>query len=199
MIYNNTGDGMQEFVNEIVNSATNILQSYGPLAGCLLILLESIIPILPLAVFIAFNMFAFGNFGGFIISWLSTMFGCLMSYFLFKYFGKKIDKSITKRPKIDKVRKAIKNVKFSNLVLIMALPFTPAFLVNIASGLAHVDFKKFLASLFIGKAVMVYFWGFISKSLIESITDLKTLLIISCLLLISYILSKLVNKKFKIE
>ena len=75
---------MQEIVNNVVKYATDVLQTYGPLAGCLLIILESIIPILPLAVFIAFNMFAFGNIWGFLISWISTIIGCILSYLVFK-------------------------------------------------------------------------------------------------------------------
>ena len=54
----------------------------------------------------------------------------------------------------------IKNVKFVNLCLIIALPFTPAFLVNIACGLSNVDKKKYLLSLLVGKIFLVIFQSF---------------------------------------
>lgn len=194
------GDDMQEFIDYIVNNATFYLQNYGVLAGVLIIILESIIPALPLGVFIAFNMMAFGNIIGFVISWISTIIGCLISYVFFsKIFGKKISKSKEKYNKLDKMVNAVRNIKFSNLVLIVALPFSPAFLINIACGLASVDIKKFLFSLMIGKISIIYFWGFISKSLLQSITDLKTIIIILVLLGISYLISKIVNKKLNIE
>ena len=94
---------------------------------------------------------------------------------------------------------AIKDISFSNLVLIIALPFTPAFLINAACGLSKMKFKKFIFAIIIGKISIVYFWGFISKSLLESITDFKTILIVITLLLISFVLSKLINKKLKLE
>ena len=48
--------------------------------GMSLIILESIIPMLPLAVFIAINMLVFGNIIGFILSWISTIIGCTLSF-----------------------------------------------------------------------------------------------------------------------
>ena len=88
---------------------------------------------------------------------------------------------------------------FSKLVLIVALPFTPAFLVNIACGITKVKYKKFLAAILIGKLSIVYFWGFVGKSLLQSITDIDTIILVIVLLLVSYILSKIVNKRFGIE
>ena len=191
---------IQLLIDSFIKSITSYLQVFGIPFGCFLIILESIIPVLPLGVFVAFNMMAFGNFIGFIMSWICTIIGCLLSFCFFRnIISKKFGDKLNKSPKIKKIIKVVKNIKFSNLVLIVALPFSPAFLINIACGLANVDFKKFLVSLLIGKISIIYFWGFISKSLFESITDIKTLITISILLLISYLISKFVNKKLRIE
>lgn len=191
---------MQEIINSFVNNVVTYLQMFGIPFGCFIIILESIIPALPLGVFIAFNMIAFGNIIGFLISWLSTSLGCLLSYFFFKNIvGKKMDKVVKRYPKVAKPLKAVKSISFSNLVLIIALPFSPAFLINIACGLSKTELKKFISAILIGKLSIVYFWGFISKSLLESITDVKTLVIVATLLSISYIISKLINKKLKFE
>ena len=101
--------------------------------------------------------------------------------------------------KIKKIILVIKNISLSNLVLIVALPFSPAFLINIACGLSKTDIKKFLTAIAIGKLSIIYFWGFISKSLLESITDIKTLITVLVMLILSYAISKLINKKLKIE
>ena len=89
---------------------------------------------------------SFGFVIGFIISWSATIVGCILSYTLFKYlFSKKIDKYLSRKNliKISKISNSIKNVSFPNLVLIIALPFSPAFLINIVCGLTNVKFKKF--------------------------------------------------------
>lgn len=187
-------------VDWFIEVITSYLQQFGIPFGILLIILESIIPILPLGVFVAFNMMAFGNFLGFLISWTSTCVGCILSYFIFsKLFSKYLLGSMSKRRKLDKVVDAIRNIKFSKLVLIIALPFTPAFLVNIACGLTNVSFKKFLYSVLIGKLSIVYFWGYIGKSLLESITDINTIIRLCVLLGVTYLISKLINKKLNIE
>jgi len=190
---------MQGVIDTFINNIIFYLQAYGLLFGCFIVVLESIIPILPLGVFIAFNMMAFGNIVGFIMSLISTSIGCLLSYFIFYYFGKKLEGKIKKHPKLEAVKTVVTKVTFSNLVLIIAIPFSPSFLINIACGLAKVDFKKFIISILIGKISIVYFWGFISKSLMESITDVKTLGIILIILMLSYFVSKIVNRKFNID
>jgi len=191
---------MMEYIDNFVQIITSYLQQFGIPFGIFLIILESIIPALPLGVFIAFNMVAFGNVLGFVISWISTCIGCVLSYWFFsKLFSRFLMKKASRKEKLDKTIKSMKSINFSRLVLIVALPFTPAFLVNIACGLVKVNFKKFLFAILIGKISIVYFWGFVGKSLLQSITDIKTVIIVLILLLISYILSKIVSKRFEIE
>ena len=190
---------MQEIINNLVNNAVNYLQTYGILFGCFIVFLEAIVPVLPLGVFIAFNMIAFGSLVGFVISWISSIVGCICAYgFFYKIHNKKIEERIEKHSNVLKVTNAIKNIKFTYLVLLIALPFTPAFLINVACGLSKMEFKKFIASIMIGKLSIIYFWGFISKSVLQSVTDIRTIISVAILLIITYILSRVINKKLKI-
>ena len=200
LYYNNNGDFMQQVIDTFVNNVVGYIQQFGIPFGCFIVMLESIVSALPLGIFIAFNMMAFGTVIGFSISWASTIFGCILAYLFFsKLVSKKLEKKLEKHPKIINLTKAIKNINFSNLVLIVALPFSPAFLINVACGISKVNFKKFICAILIGKLSIVYFWGFISKSFLESLTDFKTILMIVVILGASYILSKIINKKLKIE
>lgn len=191
---------MQEIIDNVVGFAVSNLQSYGMVFGAILILLESVIPALPLGVFIALNMMAFGNLIGFVLSWLFTIIGCVLSYIIFKKISiKSLEKVYKKYPKIDNLKNKIKEMKLYTFVLIVALPFSPAFLINIAAGLSKMNFKKFIFGIIIGKISIIYFWGFISKSLLESITDIKTIVSIFIMLLLSYLISRIINKKLEIE
>lgn len=197
------GGGMDS-VNSIVNYLINCMQVYGPFLGFLIIILESILPFLPLFVFIALNMEAFGMVLGFLISWCATIVGCLLSYVFFRYLvGNRLDKYINKnkrkKEKLNKVINAIRNVEFSTLVVLMALPFSPAFLFNIACGVTKISFKKFFLSLLISKIVIIYFWGFIGTSVLDSFMDISALIRISLLVLIAFLISKLIMKKYNIE
>jgi len=191
---------MIEMIDSFVQFITNCLQQFGVPFGILLIISESIIPALPLGVFIAFNMIAFGGVIGFLLSWIATCIGCYLSYFFFsKLFSKMILNNSKKKEKLDKIVKKMQNIEFSKLVLIIALPFTPAFLVNIACGLVKVNLKKFMTAILIGKISIVYFWGFIGKSVLESISDVNTIVIVCLLLSFSYLISKYISKKLEIE
>ena len=183
-----------EFINSIGYLA--------PLLASSLIVIEAFVPFLPLMVFITVNFYYFGYFFGFLISLILTIIG---SYIVFKllrkgfksWFDSKINGD--KYQKINKLMLKVDNLTLEQLVIVMAIPFTPSFLINAVAGLSSVSEKKFLMSLLIGKGFMVYFWGFVGRSLIDSFKDPRSLVTIIILVLIAFGLSKIVNKKYGIE
>lgn len=193
---------MKEIVDTFVTHSTEIITGIGPIAGILLIILESILPMLPLSVFITLNMVSFGPLFGFLISWISTIIGCMLSFTLFRhFFQKKLYQFIKKKEK-DKfadIMKTISNINFSNLVILIAIPFSPAFFINIAAGVSKVKTEKFFMAIIIGKMVMVYFWGYIGTTLLESLTDITVLFKIAGLLVGAFFLSKIVERKLKVK
>lgn len=190
---------MIEIANEIIEFIGNS-GLVGALISCSLITVESIIPVLPLMAFIAINFLIFGNIIGFIISWVFTIIGCSLSYYLFKNgLSKKYNKYIKDKETLKTYTEKFKNVSIMSLALITALPFTPAFIVNIAAGLSNMKYKRFLVSIMIGKIALVYFWGFVGTSFIESISNPKILVKIGLLLFVTYLLTRVVNKVLKIK
>ena len=200
MYYNNIVIIMFDAIDTFIDTTLQGLGVWGPIVGCFFILIESMIPVLPLFVFITLNFLAFGNIFGFIISWIFTCIGCFISFLLFRckvqtWLFKRIKKKgIISEHTID----VITNLKFEELTTIIAIPFTPAFLVNIAAGLSKISYKKFLGALLIGKVFLVYFWGFVGVSLIDSIKNPIYLVRVLVLMAIAYILSRIISRKFKI-
>lgn len=181
---------------ELFVSTHNIFLSL--LVGMLIIVLESIIPALPLSVFIAINVVAFGPIVGYIVSWIGTMIGCTISYWFFNKIRLFAYRKLYKHTKLINFINKINEIKFSNLVLILAMPFTPAFSINIAAGLSEMEYKKYFLALLCSKIFIVYFWAFIAATFLESVTDIGVIIKISILILGSFILSKIVNKKFNL-
>lgn len=186
----------------LINNILLSLGAYGPILGCLLILVESILPVLPLSVFITLNFMSFGHIIGFIISFILTVIGCNLAFFLarksmkgrFKYLTRKFDKN-----KLLKMVSKFSHIKLSTLVMLLAFPFTPAFLINICSGISDMEHRKFLLATLIGKPFMVYFWGYLGVTLIDSLTHPQYLLRVILLVLGAYVASKIINKKLEIE
>ena len=75
-----------EVIDNFITSMLTLLGSWGAILGCVFILIESILPILPLSVFITLNFMTFGSFWGFVISWVFTVVGCMFSFWILKGF-----------------------------------------------------------------------------------------------------------------
>ena len=184
---------------------TNFLMDigiWGYVLSCFFIVIESIISFLPLSVFVTLLFYKLGPLLGFIISYIFTIIGCFISY---KIFNSKLrimlENYIIKknRKKLDKIIKKVKSIKFVNLCLIIALPFTPSFLVNIACGLSNVNKKKYLVALLVGKIFIVVFWGLIGTSIITSFKNPINFIYIGILLLLCFIVSRFISKKEGLE
>ena len=92
-----------ELINNLVEYFTKLLQDGGLIFGILLILLESVIPALPLGVFVALNINAYGIILGIIVSWLSTCLGCYLSFLLFSLFSNRFLNRMEHKKKLKKI------------------------------------------------------------------------------------------------
>ena len=196
---------MEALFNNIdlfINSVLTSLGMYGPILGSILILVESIVPILPLSVFITLNFYSFGNIIGFLISYLLTVIGCNIAFLLSrKVFSNRMNNILKKysKNKVSNWTKKFGNIKLKYLVLLMAFPFTPAFLINLLSGTSNMSYEKFLTASLIAKPFMVYFWGYIGVTFIQSFTHPEYFIRIIIMLLVAYVLSVVINKKFDLK
>ena len=194
---------MSELFNSFYIFVMNTIDAvgvYGPLLGCVFIILESILPPLPLFVFITLNFVAYGKLVGFIISWICTCIGCFLSYFLVKKFLRNwVLKKIKNVDLLTKWMSYIENLSLSKVTVILAIPFTPAFMVNIAAGICNMDFKKFSIAILISKIFLVYFWGVVGTGLLESLHNPRSIITVIVMMVVAYLVSLIIKKVFKID
>lgn len=191
---------MEAILNDIINNIQTFVETsnifLSIFMGFFIIILESIIPVLPLSVFIAINVVAFGPLPAFMISWIGTTIGCTLSFFFFRKVRDKAYNRLYKHTNLINFINKIDSMKFSSLVMLLAMPFTPAFSINIAAGLSEMKYKKYLLALLSSKIFAIYFWTFIATTFLESITDITVIIKIALLIIAAYIISKIINKKF---
>ena len=193
---------IQTIVTQIKNIVKNSNIFLSVSMGMGIIILESIIPPLPLAVFIALNMIVFGKILGFIISLVATIIGSSLSFYIFRTLSHKLHNKMNKYEKTKKISHLIHRmgeISFTKLVIILAIPFTPAFSINIGAALSKMPYKKYFLALVISKIFMVYFWGFVGTTFFESVSDITVIFKLVLLMLIAFIISKIVIKKFDVE
>ena len=188
---------------ELFEKLIEFIQTSGPsgvVLACLLMCVESIIPMIPLVALITINMMILGKVVGFIVSWFFTCVGCILSYMIFKYgLGKKFDKLTEDKVTINKYKKVIKNISFPTLCLIIAMPLTPAFVVNIVAGLLKIDFKKFVLAIMIGKISMIYFLGYFGMTFVKSFENPALLGKMLIVMAIVYGVCYIINKFLKLN
>lgn len=174
---------------------------FGILVSTLIIVFESILPLIPVGVFFALNCMILGKIPGLIFSYIGTIIGCMLSYLLVNNLLKeRFTRMLNKRKNGKRIINFVNSASITSLTVIMAIPFAPAFLINIAAGLSDkINRKTFLIALLIGKIFLIYFWGFIGVSLKDSISNPIVLLKIGIMIVIAYIASNIVNKKLGVK
>lgn len=154
---------------------------FGPIAGILLVMIEAFIPILPLSVFVAMNVMAFGFWIGYLCSWIGNVAGSLVVFFLIKKYGMvRFNIKIQKSKKIRNTFLWIKKHGFMPIFILLTFPFTPSFLICGLSALAGINYKTFVYSIVFGKLIMILSLSFIGYNLSEFMSHpIKSVVLIS--------------------
>ena len=189
----------QEFDVMLENFLLN-MGILAPLLSSLFVILEGVFAFLPLFVFITINFLTLGPILGFLISWICTTIGCMTTFFIFrKGFSKWFGRFIKNKNVLNKFMKIVNKLKFSQIVLIISIPFTPSFFVNLGAGLSEINTKKYLYALMMGKIIIVLFWGFVGSSIIECLTNPFALIKVVLMVVGAYVFSLIINKKFNLD
>ncbi|MCP8968237.1 TVP38/TMEM64 family protein [Ectobacillus ponti] len=156
------------FTLEHIEYLLESYRAFGPLAGILLPLLEAFVPILPLVAFIMANAVAYGLWAGFLYSWIGSVLGSLLLFFLVRRFGQhRFFKFLNHHPKVRKSMAWIERKGFGPIFLLFCLPFSPSALINIVAGLSRISRKQFTLALSLGKVVMIFVISYIGYDILS--------------------------------
>lgn len=187
-------------LNDILNDFLLNAGVWAPVLSSVLIVLEGILAFLPLVVFVTINMLTLGPIIGGSISWLLTTIGSFLAFYLCrKGFSKYFQKFIGGKEKMSKAMHVIDNLKFKQLVLIIAIPFAPSFFINVGAGLSKIPVKKYLYALLIAKVFVIIFLGYIGCNLVECLKNPIMFIKVILLVVGAYVVAQIVNKKFNLD
>ncbi|MBD7938022.1 TVP38/TMEM64 family protein [Cytobacillus sp. Sa5YUA1] len=164
-------------------------RSFGPLPGILLPLIEAFLPFLPLFLFVMANANAFGLWGGFLYSWIGSVAGALLVFFIIRKYGQARFLSVIKNH--DKVKKLMAWVEkhgFAPLFLLLCFPFTPSAIVNIVAGLSRISIAQYALAVIAGKMVMIFTVSFVGHDIASLITKpTRTAIVILIIAILWYV------------
>lgn len=193
---------------EILMDFLNGLGIWAPFFSCILIFLEGILAFLPLFVFVTVNVLSMstlvgpvlGGILGIVLSWVFSVIG---SFTMFigtrRSFGRKFRKKMEDSPKANRFMNIIDGLTYSQLVLITSIPFSPSFFINLGAGLSKLNEKKYFCALLIGKFAEMLFLGYVGVSLIECLTQPLALIKVGIIVVLGYLFSVGINKKFNMD
>lgn len=192
-----------EIFNNLNNSLNTFLLNAGvlaPILSSVLIVLEGMFAFLPVFVFITVNLLTMGNILGSIVSYICTIIGNFLTFFLCRIgLNPLFQKYIGNKRKLKKMMNLINKMSFSKLVLIISIPLTPSFFVNLAAGLSKIPKKKYLYALMLGKICIILFWGVLGTSLIDCLTNPIMFIKVVGMILVCNLIGKVINKKFDLD
>ena len=186
--------------NEMLNNYLQTAGLWGGFVCCVLIILEPLMPFLPMFIFVTINLLIFGYVLGFIISYICSVLGCLVFYLVVnKLLSKKVYRFYKDRKRLNSLVKRYKDIRIETLTTIISMPFTPAFMINLLAAVSDMPLKKYMTAEIIAKIFITIFWGFFGFNLIKCLQHPKYLIVVGLMLLGGYVLSKIISKKYSLE
>ncbi len=171
-------------------------QAFGLGVAFLLPFLDAFLLVFPFFIVIVANIAAFGFWTGVLVSWAGNVCGTLLVFYLVRRFGQgRINRFLYKPGKTHPVMNWADRSGFGPIFLVLCLPFTPSFVVNIFAGLSRVRVVPYFLAVILGKFVMVLTVGYVGKDLHSLITNpLKTALIVLVMIMLWAIGKRLERK-----
>ncbi|WP_100330555.1 TVP38/TMEM64 family protein [Bacillus xiapuensis] len=150
------------FTLENVQDLIERYQSFGPIPGFLLPMLEAFLPFLPLFAFVLANVNAFGLWFGFLLSWGGAVTGAFLVFLLVRNFGqRRLLHFLQRHKQVQKLMDWVDRHGFGPVFLLLCFPFTPSAIVNIVAGLSNISITQYLLAVMTGKVVMIFTISFI--------------------------------------
>ena len=181
------------FSPENMDHIVESYKAFGPLLGIGLPMIEALIPALPLIVFVLANAVAFGFWLGFLYSWLGSVMGALLVFFIIRHFGRsRFFSFVNKHEKVRKAMGWIERKGFAPIFVIFCFPFTPSALINVVAGLSRISVKQFGLALAFGKLVMIFILTYIGHDLMSFIHNpVKSVIVAICIFILWYVGKKI--------
>ncbi|SEU03920.1 Uncharacterized membrane protein YdjX, TVP38/TMEM64 family, SNARE-associated domain [Salinibacillus kushneri] len=191
MFENNTFD---EFIKRLLDT----YESFGPLPGLILPMLEALLPFLPLFVFVLANSMAYGLLEGFFLSWIGAVSGAIIVFLIIRKLGNTRPlKFIQKNKQVKKVMNWFERHGFGPLFLLLCFPFSPSSVINVVAGLSKIHFQQFILAVILGKAVMIFTISFVGESITSFAQQpVKTIVVGICIALF-WIVGKIGERKLQ--
>ena len=159
----------------------NFVESYGPyavLVSFLLMILQSIAAPLPAFLITFANANLFGWWQGAILSWVSSMVGAAICFFIARILGRDVVEKLTSKTGIKQSDDFFKKHGRMSILIARLLPFISFDIVSYAAGLTSMSFGGFIVATGIGQLPATVIYSYVGGMLTGGAQMLVTALLI---------------------
>ena len=185
-----------------VNGFVKYARSFGalmPIATFIIAVLQAIVPAVPFVILCTANGVMFGLAGGILLTWLSTLTGATILFYIARRLG--YDWA-AKRYQQNNLKK-IENMKgFQGFLLVLGLrllPYFPAPLINIMAGVSQINFWWFFSASAIGKLPFIMGYTLLGYNLLHTKNYTLGIIIMVLLLVIPYLVVRRTKKRLTLK
>ena len=200
--------GFQHFLNSSLAAFADgdlgikqFVQSYGPLAAVVsffLMILQAIIAPLPAFVVTFANASLFGAFWGGVLSWVSSMAGAALCFFIARTFGREVVEKLTGKTILDSMDGFFERYGKHTILVCRLLPFVPFDPISYAAGLTSMRFRPFFIATGIGQLPATIVYSYVGSMLTGGASlFVSALFILFALTVVIYVAKKIYLERHK--
>ncbi|MEG0152063.1 MAG: TVP38/TMEM64 family protein [Cellulosilyticaceae bacterium] len=138
---------------------------WAPIISFCLMLLQSIIAPIPSAMIVLSNAALFGWWQGALLSWVSSITGATMCFYIARMLGREAVYKVTNRLSIKKVDKFFEKHGKYTVLIARLIPFMSFDIISYAAGLTSMGYSSFIGATAIGQIPTVILYSYIGESL----------------------------------
>ncbi|WP_026366337.1 TVP38/TMEM64 family protein [Salinicoccus albus] len=178
-----TQEGLEQLFSQV--------EQIGVIVGFLLVVLESLLPFLPLFLFVIVNINSYGLILGFLASYSGTVLGSYIVFLAVRYFLRApSQRYIARHERLQKMLSFIDRRGFSFLFILLCLPFTPSAVINVIAALSNMKKIVYLYILIAAKAIMIMSMSLVGNDVTSFFTSPLQLTLSIIVLVLLYLFSK---------
>lgn len=180
-----------------VNGFVKYARSFGalmPIASFIIAAFQAIVPAVPFVILCIANGVMFGLAGGILLTWLGTMTGASILFYLARRLG--YDWA-AKRYQHTKFKKIEQMNGYSGFLLVLGLrllPYFPASLINIMAGVSKINYWWFFSASAIGKIPFIVGYTVLGYNLLHTKNYTIGMIIMIALIVIPYLVVRRTKK-----
>ena len=171
---------------------------WAPIISFLLMLLQSVAAPLPAFLITFANAALFGWVNGAILSWISSMAGAALCFYIAKFLGRDVVEKLTSKYALDSVDEFFDKYGKHTILIARLLPFMSFDLVSYAAGLTSMSFMSFFIATGLGQLPATIIYSYVGGMLTGSAkVFMMGLMILFALSVLIFMLKKIYNEKNK--